>query len=167
MGQITRVPAAKAMQVLPLDHEHHRPGHVDEQSGRLLLDRGLAAFEAGTGTGRASGFQGSRLAEQVKASSAVRPSRPVISTAAMSLVLSCARPGVVDLHLAEHSHDRDEQTRLRERGERGPCGRRGRPAPRRTPRGQPPAAGAAAPVVAREAGIRDGAHAADRSRRAP
>ena len=125
-----------------------------------------AACVAVTGTGRASGSHGwPGAAVPVKASSAVRPSRPVISTAAMSLVLSWARPASSTSTSPSSATTGHQQTDvLRARRATALRGRRvaRRRVVRRERRGQLRVDRAG---VAGEAGVGDGAHPPDRSRR--
>ena len=94
-----------------------------------------------TGTGRALGSQAWSAAVPVKASRALRPSRPVISTAAMSLVLSWASPCSSCSTSPRSATTGTSSRRLRQPG-RARRGRpRGRPARRRTTRARRPARG--------------------------
>ncbi len=112
-------PTGQAGEVLALDHEQHRAGHVDQQRVGAVLDRGQR--RGGRRDRHRPAPRGSTPCSAsvlVNASSAVRPSGRCISTAAMSRGLVVGQPRFVVRHLAEHRHDRHQHAGRAEGGER-------------------------------------------------
>ena len=137
------------------------PGHVDEQrSGPVLHERPGRPVRAATGTGRASGFHDRRQSLAVKASSAVRPSRPCISTAAMSLVFSCASPWS-SYSTSSSTATTGTSSRLVRSAASTAEARSREPGSASYAARAAATSGVDRTVVTGEAGVRDGAHRAD------
>ena len=163
-GLVPRPPqpprAARRAQVVPLDHEHHRTGDVDEQGRRLVLD----GCQRGVSCGHRNG---ARLwVPRLQRGSAGEGEQGGAPVTAGHKYGSHVAGLVVSQALARRTPPR--------RGARPPGPAAGRPAAERAPRRGPPhrpvrrsyAASAAARLgvdlshVAGEAGIRDRTHPA-------
>ena len=90
-----------------------RPRRPRSAAGAVLQRRLGRRARPGRAPAGPRGSTPAAASVPVNASSAIRPSAPCSSTAAMSLVLSCASPRSSYLDLAEHRHDRHQQPRRR------------------------------------------------------